>query len=52
MNELCSGSVANIHKSRLREFKRLAEGLLSAIRENDSDTSTTRSSSTSPRESP
>ena len=38
MNELWSRSVANIHKGRLQEFKRLAEGLLSAIRENDSDT--------------
>ena len=38
MNELWSRSVANIHEGKLEEFKRLAEDLLSAIRENDSDT--------------
>jgi quinol monooxygenase YgiN len=38
MNELWSRSVANIHQGKLEEFKRLAEDLLSAIREKESDT--------------
>jgi quinol monooxygenase YgiN len=38
MNELWSRSVGNIREGKLEEFKRLADDLLGAIRENDSDT--------------
>src|SRR5438094_290759 len=38
MNELWSRSLAKIYDGKLEEFKRLAEDLLSAIRENDSET--------------
>ena len=38
MNELWSRSLAKIYDGKLEEFKRLTEDLLSAIRENDSDT--------------
>jgi hypothetical protein len=51
MNELWSRSLANIHDGKLEEFKRLAQDLVSAIRENDSE-ALTRSSLTSPRASP
>ena len=38
MNELWSRSVAKIYDGKLEDFKRLAEDLLSAIREHDSET--------------
>ena len=38
MKELWSRSVAKIHDGKLEDFNRLAEDLLSAIRENDSET--------------
>jgi hypothetical protein len=38
MNELWSRSLAKIYDGKLEDFKRLAEDLLSAIRENDSET--------------
>ena len=38
MNELCSRSLAKIYDGRLEDFKRLAEDLLNAIREHDSET--------------
>ena len=38
MNELWSRSLAKIYDGKLEDFKRVAEDLLSAIRENDSET--------------
>jgi quinol monooxygenase YgiN len=38
VNELWSRSLAKIYDGKLEDFKRLAEDLLSAIREHDSDT--------------
>ena len=38
MNELWSRSLAKIYDGKLEDFKRLAEDLLGAIRENDSET--------------
>jgi quinol monooxygenase YgiN len=38
MNELWSRSLAKIYDGKLEDFKRLAEDLLSAIREHDSET--------------
>src|SRR5258707_5882078 len=38
MHELWSRSVASIHDGKVEDFKRLAEDLLSTIRENDSET--------------
>ena len=52
MNELWSRSLAKISDGKREDFKRLAEDLLSAIRKYDSETLTTRSSSTSPGASP
>jgi quinol monooxygenase YgiN len=38
VNELWSRSVASVYDGKVEDFKRLAEDLLSAIREHDSDT--------------